>query len=184
LKEERLYDPKRRPPDLADALTPGQFAVFLSDARSGAGVGEDGRARRRGAAATCLVFDSLSEAKNYCQGLAERVSNLRCDIHDHHCKATDPLISVVNLRHAGTLPSRAKSRRMMIVGSLLIVPSLPLFLYDLLWHQLAWLWPTFIAINLLVIGLRTLHWGYMELENLRTQERAAAHAQAATAKQP
>jgi len=73
---------------------------------------------------------------------------------------------------------------MMIIGSLLIVPSLPLFLYDLLWHQLALLWPTFIAINLLVISLRTLRWGYMELQNLRSQERAAALAQAAAAKQP
>jgi hypothetical protein len=176
VKEHRLYDPKRRPPDLADALKPGQFTVFLSDVRSGAGADEDGRARPAGRAATCLVFESLDEAKSFCRQCADRVVNMRCDVHNHRCKAAEPLISFVNPRHAGKLASRQKSRRMIIIGIALIIPSLPLFLWDLIWHQLAMLWPTFIAINLLVIGLRTVHWGYMELEGLRSQERAAANA--------
>lgn len=105
---------------------------------------------------------------------------MRCDVYDQRGTGVPPLLSIVNPRHARRLPNRGKVRVMAIIGIAMIVPSPVLFWWDYR-HGLALLWPTFIAINLLVFGLRTVHWAYMELEGLRQRERATEAAEAAEA---
>lgn len=181
LNELRVYDPNRRPAEWTDLVRPGQLAVFLSDVRSGGAVQRDGRSSAK-LPATCFVVDSLEEAKSFCNEQVARVPTMRCDVYDHRGKATEALLSVVNPRHARRLPSRQKIRTMMIVGIAMLLPSPLLFWWDYR-HRLGLVWPTLLAINLLVFGLRIVHWGYMELERMRSREHAEAAVSEAEEKQ-
>jgi hypothetical protein len=66
-----LYDPHRVPSDWVRSLRPGQFAVFLLDVTTLAMLDQQGVPVTNQAAETCLVFDRLVEAKDFCQQLPD-----------------------------------------------------------------------------------------------------------------
>jgi hypothetical protein len=172
MKEILLRDPTRRPPDWINALQPGEFAVFLVDVRAGVAVDSQGRLLSKGSRRTCLVFDDFSQARSWCQERAAAVENLRCRIYDYRGNAEPPVLEIVNPKFAGRLGSPRSAKRKMIGGVALIVSSIPLFFWD--YYRDLRFFPTIMGVNLILIGLRLLHWGYGELELLREQEQRLA----------
>jgi hypothetical protein len=62
-----LYDRTRIPPNWTELIRPGQCAVFLNDVQSSAPHTNDGLPIGSAEEFSCLLFDSLGEAEEYCR---------------------------------------------------------------------------------------------------------------------
>lgn len=166
MEEVLLFDRGRKPANWMDLIHEGQFAVFLSDAQTHAGMRPDGRYTGPDVPDTCLIFDSLDEAEKYCRSIVREAPRLRCLIFDHRGKAAPPAAVFVSPAFAGTLDSEAKGRRLMWAGAALIVLSLPLFWFD--WRA-DWrlILPTVIGVQFIVAGGRFLQLGAATREAAR-----------------
>jgi len=94
-----IYDPRRVPPNWMHLLHAEQFAVFFQDVRTSVGLNSEGSPWTAGEAESCFVFDSLTEAKQFCHELVERAQHVRCNIFDERGMAVEPLYTIVNKRH-------------------------------------------------------------------------------------
>jgi hypothetical protein len=168
LQEVALYDPNRKPASWMEIIQPGQYAAFLSDIETGVEMTHDGSYFSAGLGC-CLLFDSLEEAEQYCCAKVEDFPNLRCDVFDSHGRANAPVATFANSRHLRKLDSPAESRRLMQWGAVAIAASLPLFWFAWARRGEAWI-AVFFGMQLLVAGLRVLHWGYSVGEGLRYEK--------------
>ena len=166
MREVLLFDSSRKPAVWTELMEPGQYAVFLSDAVTHAGMRSDGRYTGRQAPDTCLIFDSLDEAVEYCRSRVSRADRLRCQIFDVRGKAESPTAVFVSPDFAWTVHSEAKARRLIWVGIALIAVSPPLFWLDWRadWHLIL---PTILALQLIVIGARFIQLGSSTREAAR-----------------
>ncbi len=89
--------------------------------------------------------------------------------------------TIVNKKYRHHVMSRNEARFLITGAAVLTLASIPLFWYDWL-SDGARIWPTIIGINVVVIGLRLLYWGYGELDQLLRLE--AEQAVAATKSKP
>ena len=80
--EIRLFDPRRKPRDWTALLRPTDCAVFLKDRITSASVGPDGRPYSEPDDTTCILFDSLDKAQQYCEAKVEALPHLRCEVYD------------------------------------------------------------------------------------------------------
>ena len=166
VREVLLFDENRKPAAWLELMQAGQYAVFLSDAETHAGMTSDGRYSGREVADTCLIFDSLDAAVEYCRSSVREAARLRCEVFDHRGKAEAPAAVFVSPAFAGTLPSESKGRRLMGVGLALIALSPPLFWLDSRadWHLML---PTILGLNLILAGGRFLQLGSATREAAR-----------------
>lgn len=152
MREVLLYDPNRRPENWTDLLHEGQYAVFHSDVATDVERTPAGRYLQPGEQSTCLVFDSLPEAEQYCQAKVESLPRLRCDIYDHAGKSRPPLETFVNKAH------QKSSKKYVYWGWVLVAGSV--FCFWLEWYKGAakglFL---IIGLNMLFAGLRLAYWG-------------------------
>jgi hypothetical protein len=153
-----------------DIIQAGQYAVFHKDAHTEIETDTEARYLPTGAASTCLIFDSLEEAKSYCQPQVERFPKLRCEIYDTGGKANPPVAIILNPELAETLEeSPASAKRKIVAGVALMVLSVPLFVWD--WRgQWSFILPTLAGINMIFIGFRIILWGLGTLENARHRQ--------------
>jgi hypothetical protein len=165
-REVLLFDQSRKPSVWLDLMQPGQYAVFLSDAVTHAGMRSDGRYTGRDVADTCLIFDSLDEAMEYCRTSVRQAVRLRCQIFGSRGKAEPPAAVFVSPAFAGTLASETKGRRLMWVGVVLTALSPPLFWLDSRsdWHLI---FPTILGANLILAGARFIQLGSATREAAR-----------------
>jgi hypothetical protein len=166
MQEVVLYDRKRKPASWMEIIQPTQYAVFLRDVETGAPLTCEGHNLDPGTIGSCLIFDSLEETEQYCRLKVEGIPNLQCDVFDSHGRANPPVATFVNQRYEHRLDSEAKSVRMMRWALLPIAASLPLFWYTWKTRGEAWIASIF-GIQLVLFGLRLLHWGYGMKEELR-----------------
>lgn len=147
-------------------MQPSQYAVFLSDAVTHAGMRSDGRYTGRDVPDTCLIFDSLDEAVEYCRSSVRQSARLRCQIFDNRGKAEPPAAVFVSPAFAGTLASETKGRRLMWVGLVLIALAPPLFWFDSRtdWHLIL---PTILGVQLILAGGRFIQLGSATREAAR-----------------
>ena len=169
MQEVALYDPNRKPASWMEIIQPGQYAAFLSDIETGAEMTGDGTYFGSGTIRCCLLFNSLEEAENYCGAKVEKFPNLRCDLFDSHGRANPPVATFANRRHRRKLDTLAESRRLMSWGVVAIAASLPLFWWAWARQGEAWI-AAFFGLQLVVAGLRVLHWGYSLGEEVRYQK--------------
>ena len=176
-----IYDPHRVPKHWMELLHPGQFAVFLQDVRSSVLLDSEGKPfADKGSAGCCYLFDSLAEARQFCQELVERRDHVRCDIYDERGMAVEPLYTFVDTLHKHFVGSKSTARWLMVGGVLAIVLSLPLFWYDWI-AEGARIWPSVVGINLAFAGIRLLIWGRGEFERLQHQEQEQSRAESKSA---
>jgi hypothetical protein len=166
MREVRLFDGGRRPAGWLDLMQPGQYAVFLSDPETRAGMTSAGRYSGRDVPDTCLIFDSFDEAVEYCRSSVREAARLRCDVFDSRGKVGPTAAVFVSQAFAGTLPSESKGRRLMWVGLVLIAVSAPLFWLDSRadWHLIL---PTILGLNLILAGGRFIQLGSATREAAR-----------------
>jgi hypothetical protein len=170
VQEIAVYDRKRKPSSWMELIRPTQYAVFFSDAKSGAEMSSSGQHLDLGDERRCAIFDSLEEAEKFCRQKVEQIPKLRCDLFDSHGRANPPVATFVNPLHQNRLDSPAKAQRMMRWGLVGVAASLPLF--GLAWESKGeWWLAAFFGLQLAFFGLRLLHWGYGMKEELRIRAR-------------
>ena len=151
-------------------IQPGQYAVFHKDAHTEIETNSQGAYLPAGAPSTCLIFDSLEEAKKYCELRVQQFSNLRCEIYDHAGKAKPAAAIVLNPMLAKSLEENpANSKRKIVLGIALMVLSGPLFFWDwkFNWSLIV---PTLIGLNLIFFGFRIAFWGLGMLERTKVRQ--------------
>jgi hypothetical protein len=170
VQEIAVYDRNRKPSNWMELIKPKQYAVFLSDAETGAEMTSDGRYLDLEDVRRCLIFDSLPEAEQFCWQKIEKIPNLRCEVFDSHGRANPPVTILVNPLHQHKLDSPTKARRMMRWGFVGVAASLLLF--GIAWVRKGEWWiAAFFGVQLAFFGLRLLHWGYGMKEELRNRAR-------------
>jgi hypothetical protein len=164
--EVALYDPDRKPTSWMEVIQPTQYAVFLCDVETGAEMTSDGHYLDPGMMRSCLIFDSLEETEQYCRRKIEGIPNLRCEVFDSHGRANPPVATFVGQRYEDRLESQAKAERMMRWAFLSLAASFPLFWYTWKTRGEGWI-ASFFGVQLVLVGLRLLHFGYSMKEELR-----------------
>lgn len=174
VRELLLYVPTRDPCDWTSIISPGQYAVFLTDVESSAPVRADGRLAESSADHFCLLFDSLAEADRYCNESVEKNPRLKCEVFDSEGRINAPVAVFVNSAYEHMLDTEARARRLIVWGLVLSIAALPFFAYAF-WAgaSVVW-WPILVGINLFFAGLRLVHWGHGAKEELKYQREQAS----------
>ena len=171
----RLYDPDRALPNWSDLVQPHQFVVFSSDVASGAPTDAAGRPFPSADAVSCLVFDSLAEARRFCETRVLEVAALRLELFDARGRVDDPLIVFVNPARAASLEGSSRligQRKWWAIG--LLAASGPLIWYDQWSSDGALVLPTFLGISMGLAGLRLLFMN-MAVKEVERNRRARLH---------
>ena len=174
--EIRVFDPQRRPSDWSGVVRPAQCVVFLRDrftpeARDGNGVRyadpDD---------ATCFVFDRFEDARRFCEAKTQSFPNLRCAVYDAEGLAHPPLFVSAGPERRQTLGFGVVSVRIRraIAAAMLLVA--PVFIWIDIRGDYALIFPTFVALNCILAGVRLLAWDFgRSREEEDRRERLAAH---------
>jgi hypothetical protein len=115
----RAFDPHRRPTSWTEIVRPDQLAVFAKSAGTDAACDADGQRFASTDEATLVLFDSLDEARDFCEGRVAANPAIRFDVYDSEGKANPPLLTIVSETHASTLethPAALKRRRLTALG--------------------------------------------------------------------
>jgi len=166
MRELRLFNPERKPPNWMGHIREGEFALFFKDADSGQEMKADGTYVQHPEESKCLITSSLDEALDFAQARVDASPQLRCDVFDHQGKANPPLASIVHQDHKGQENTEALGWKRIRWGIVLIPLGVPLIVYDYL-HDWALILPAFFGINLIAAGARMIVWGMGTLENSR-----------------
>ena len=159
-------------------MEPHQFAALARDENTGMPCGADARACADPAAATCVVFDSIEEARRFCQGAVLAAPSVRFDVFDVQGRANPPLLTIVHPSRAAALEThpRVLNHRRAIAWGLIAagVPLLGLayWLQDF-GHSI---FPAFIGLNMVIAALRILWFNLGVRETERAREARLAGA--------
>jgi hypothetical protein len=175
----RLYDPARRGANWTDGLRAGQVVAFAKRIDSGVPCTPDGEPFASDDAATCAVFDSLDDARGWCDASVQRVPAVRFDIFDHEGRAHSPLVTIVHPSHQESLEgSLTDLRRRTRIALALLAGGIPLmgFAY---WTSPDRdpILPGFLGLNMVLVALRLFWMNQASREVARTsRDRLARHA--------
>lgn len=154
----RIHDAQRRPASWTEIIKPGQFVAFAKQCDSGESCDEDGRPFPDAAVATCAIFDSLGEARAFCESAVARSAALQIDLFDAEGRVHPPLLTFVHPSRAASQEThpRALGRRRLIAW-LLIAAGIPLIVFAYVKHtEREIILPAFIGINMLIAAGRLL----------------------------
>jgi hypothetical protein len=170
MREVKLYDQSRTPANWMQIIQPGEFAVFHSDAKTGAMMNAAGEPSAQGEEA-CVLLPSFKAAESYCQGKVTQMPSLRCEIFDCAGRARPPLHIVVNAALKKKLDlSPASARNKLALGTALCLSSLAFFYLDYRSGGGNWFLLTLVGINLAMGGFRVILWGLGVREQVREQQ--------------
>ena len=173
MQELRLDDPARRPRSYAALVRPGQVVVFAKDLDTGAACDPAGRPFADPGAATCTVFDSIAEARAFCDAAAAASPGTRFDVFDAESRARPPLLTIVHPSRAGALDDSPRDvARRRVLGWVLIAGGVPLVAITY-WTgtSLEVMVPVFIGVNMILYGGRLL-WLNLALRETDRERRA------------
>jgi hypothetical protein len=155
VQELRIYDPDRRPASWAEIIRSGQFVAFATPS--------DG---------TCALFDSLDEARAFCEAAVLAGPATRFDVFDAAGRANPPLLTVVHPARAQDLDShpRMLHKRRVIAWALIAGGALLLSYTYWKFADIEAIFPGVIGINLLLAGGRLLWFNLAVRENERTRQ--------------
>jgi hypothetical protein len=176
-REIKVYDDVRQPREWTALLKPSQCAVFFKRINSETPLLPNGSvARFRDS--TFLLFDSIEAARQLCEARVREYPHMCCEIFDCKGKARAPLLTIVHPSIAEKDELSAESvRTRKIAAIVLFIAAVPLFWLDQRSGGLLVL-PTFLALTIIVIGLRLLHWNMARGEGLKAREqRMRSHLQ-------
>jgi hypothetical protein len=152
----RLYDPAREPPGWLQVIRPTQFAAFPTLVESGAICDADG-VPTSSDDASCVIFDSLSEAERFCRDRVAAVPALRFDIRDATGLRQPPLFTIVHPAREDALDGSPKKRRRNTYAAIALFVIGPLLIwYDWAFHDGVLIMPTIVGINAPLIATRLL----------------------------
>jgi hypothetical protein len=102
-----------------ERLRPGQFVVFLSDARTDVVLDSDGKLAGD---STCIpVFESMVEAEAHAEQAVERMPSVCAAIYDHRGRSGDPLRRIYHRSIRSRFDPERSARRYAWIGGCLLV---------------------------------------------------------------
>jgi hypothetical protein len=176
----RLHDPTRRSGNWTESLRPGQVVAFAKRIDSDLPCAPDGEPFPAPESATCMVFDLIDEARQWCEAGVERTPLVRFDIFDHEGRAGLPLLTIVHPSQRESMDGSATDlRRRSRIGLALVAGGVPLMAFAY------WtsgdrdpILPGFVGLNMVLIALRLFWMNQASREAERTsRERLARHTQ-------
>lgn len=169
----RLHDPGRKPADWTDIIQPGQFAVFAKNEATGVPCNEEGTPFPDAASATCLIVESIAEARAVCEGAVERHPAIRFDVFDADGRVHPPMLTIVHPSRAVALETSPHAmRRRRVIAWVLIAAGIPLTAFAYVeYRERDIILPAFLGINMVLIGGRLLWINLAMRESERARER-------------
>jgi hypothetical protein len=169
----RIHDPNRRPASWSEIVTAGQFVAFAKNIDSGAPCDAGGRAFADSSEGTCVLFDSLGEARAFCTAAVISFPAVRFDLFDAQGRSESPLITFVHPSRSEVLDDHPGGhRRRRVIAWLLIAAGGLLIIYAC-WipTDIKVIFPGVIGINMLIAGGRLLWFnlGIRETERARLE---------------
>jgi hypothetical protein len=151
----QIHDPSRRPASWAEIIGPEQFVAFATPS--------DG---------TCVLFDSLDEARAFCEAAVRSAPAARFDVFDAQGRAQSPLLTIVHPSHAEGLDShpRVLHKRRVIAWVLIAGGTLLLIWTYWKFSDIEAIFPGVIGINMLLAGGRMLWYNLAVRETERARE--------------
>jgi hypothetical protein len=134
-----IHDPRRRPASWTEIIRPGQFVAFATPS--------DG---------TCILFDSIEEARAYCEAAVEAAPATRFDVFDAEGRAQPPLLTIVHPSQVLDTDPRPVHRRRVIAWALIAGGALLLIYTYVKFSDIEAIFPGVIGINMLIAGGRIL----------------------------
>src|SRR5215469_5876977 len=130
IREFKVYDETRHPPEWTSLVGAAACAVFMKDVETSTPLSRDG-AVVLPKDCTFLRFDHFAEAREFCEAQVQRYPAMCCEIFDAQGKAKPPLLTVVHPSRAQKdgLSHRWLSRRTIAIVSILC--AVPLFVLGL-----------------------------------------------------
>jgi hypothetical protein len=159
-----------------EIIRPTQCAVFVKDRLTSAPLSPEGQPFRSSSETTCLLFDTIAEAQQFCEAKVLERPNLCAEVFDAAGRAHPPLLVIT---HPGSHGSQEAgpvwSRRRKLIAVVLLLAAPPLIWID--WRRRNTLiLPTFLAFNCILAGLRFLYWDFgLKLRERERQQRLEAH---------
>lgn len=144
----RIYDPARVPAHWTELILPGQFAVFIYDARTR--VARDAEGGWLNAPSLALCGD-LTEAVSFAMDVVARQPDLCCEIYDHEGKSKDPLRVIYNPAVRGKYHGLGYAKRETLWGSITLLLGITFIVTDAR-RDLAWIWGYVIGVKLTLVG--------------------------------
>jgi hypothetical protein len=176
MREIKVYDDSRQPREWNALLTPSQCAVFFRRWGSEAPLSSEGAPFARFRDSTFLLFDSIEDARQFCEAKVQQHPKLCCEIFDRFGKARPPLMVVVHPRNAPRDEFSLSSVRKRNVAALLLVLTGIVLVW---WDQRAGWWmvaPTYIGLTMILVALRLLYWNRGRQEyTVEQKKRVAEH---------
>jgi hypothetical protein len=173
-REFKVYDDTRHPPEWTLLVDPTQCAVFLKEVKTANPLALDGSAVEHIRDCSFFLFDRLDDARRFCEAQVQRFPFMCCDVFDSDGKAKPPMLVIMHpdaAKKDELSPSSVKWRKNVAIASL--VASAGLFASD--WRsEFELTWPSILAVNLFLLGLRFLYWNTASSERRRTQARRVA----------
>ena len=156
-----------------DLIRPGQFAVFAKIDATGRSCDTEGQPFPNQDAATCVIVESIADARAFCEDVVRRHPALRLDVFDVEGRTQPPLLTVLHPERAAALetsPRQMRQRQVMAWG--LIAAGIPLVIFAYVEHrERDIILPAFLGINMIIIGGRLLWMNLALRETERARER-------------
>ena len=148
-----IHDPRRRPANWTEIIGPGQFVAFAAPS--------DGN---------CMLFDSVGEARAYCEAAVEAAPATRFDIFDAEGRAQPPLLTIVHPSQVLDTDPRPVHRRRMIAWALIAGGALLLIYTYVKISDIEAIFPGVVGINMVLAGGRILWFNLAVRETERARE--------------
>jgi hypothetical protein len=157
----RIYDPDRRPASWAEIIRPGQIVAFATPSEG-----------------TCVLCDSLDEARAFCAAAVLAAPVTRFDVFDAAGRANPPLLTIVHPSRAQDLDSHPRMQHKRRVIAWTLVTSGALLLIYTYWKfsDIQAIFPGVVGINLLLAGGRLLWFNLAVRETERARDERLARA--------
>jgi len=174
----RLVDPMRRGGAWTDTLRPGQVVAFAKRIDMDLPCTADGDPFPGADSVTCLLFDQVDEAREWCDGSVQRAPLVRFDIFDHEGRARSPLLTIVHPSQRESLEGSATElKRRRRIGLALVATGVPMMAFAF-WTSADRdpILSGFIGLNMVLVALRLFWMNQASREAERvSRERLASH---------
>ena len=153
-------------------MRPGQFVLFARDLDSGVPCEISGRPFADPALATCVLCESLAEARSAGQAAVDAVPSMRIDVFDHEGRAQSPLLTVLHASRAGEAETHPRVlRRRRLIAWALLAAGIPLIVFAWVEHtERDIILPAFLGINMVIAAGRLLWFNLAVRETERVRE--------------
>lgn len=147
----RIYDAARTPSHWTEIIRPGQYAIFVFEARSHVARDCDARHFSAPDEVKIALCDSLAEASESAKGIVFAHGELCCEIYDHAGKANDPVETVYHPAERHKYEGRRYHKREVYLGGPAVAVGIVLVIFDYN-RGFTWMWGYIIGLKLIMSG--------------------------------